>query len=198
MVKIILCVLLLLVWLYALSVLDRAELNFWHFIAGSLGLFLFLMALVRPVMTKPLGQAVAAIAGLVGSLTGTFSAYFRYGILFIQAVGGAITLQIDFECSGIIEIMAFLSLLVFFRVYTGWERVFLSITGTAYIVLANALRVTIICEMIHFFGPDVYYLAHTLVGRIVFYVLSILLYFYVFTKPQVIRMKIGKFSYENH
>ena len=197
-VKVVVGVLLLLAWLYILSVLDRAKLNFWHFLAGSLGFFLFLMVLVRPVLTEPLARGVAAIAGLVGTLTGTFSVYFRYGILFIEAVGGAITLQIDFECSGIIEIMAFLSLLLFFRVYTGWERAFLAITGTIYIVLANALRVTVICEMIHFFGPGVYYLAHTLVGRIVFYVLSILLYFYVFTKPQIVRMKIGKFSYENH
>jgi len=198
MIRIVICVLALLAWLYVLSVLDRAKLNFWRFVAGSLGLFLFMMVIVRPVMTQPLARAVAAMAGLVGSLTNTFSAYFRFGILFIEAVEGAIALQIDFECSGIIEIMAFLSLLVFFRVYTGWERVFLSVLGTAYIMMANALRVIIICEMIHFLGPEVYYLAHVLVGRIVFYVLSILLYFYVFTKPQVVRMKIGKFSYENH
>lgn len=197
-IKVIVCALLLLVWLYALRVLTRANLNFWHFIVGSLGLFVFLMVLARPVLTKPLAQGVAAIAGLVGAVTGTFSVYFRYGILFVQAVGGAITLQIDFECSGIIEIIAFLSLLIFFQVYTKWERVFLAITGTAFIMLANALRVVVICEMIHFLGPGVYYIAHTILGRIVFYVLSVLLYFYVFTKPQIIRMKIGKFKYENH
>lgn len=197
-IKVVVCVLLLLAWLYLLRVLDRAELNFWHFVVGSIGLFLFMMVLVRPIMTKPLGQGVAAIAGLVGALTGTFSAYFRYGILFVQAVGGTITLQIDFECSGIIEIMAFLSLLIFFRVYTRWERVFLAISGTIFIMLANALRVIVICEMIHFLGPNVYYIAHTIMGRVVFYVLSILLYFYIFTKPQIVRMKIGKFNYENH
>ncbi len=197
-IKVIAGVLLVLAWLYGLYVLDRAKLNFWHFIVGSIGLFLLLMVVARPVLTEPLARGVAAIAGLVGTVTGTFSAYFRYGILFVQAVGGAITLQIDFECSGIIEIIAFLSLLVFFRVYTRWERVFLAITGTAFIMVANALRVVAICEMIHFLGPDVYYIAHTILGRIVFYVLSILLYFYVFTKPQIVRMKIGKFSYENH
>lgn len=195
--KYIICLLLLALWFYALHALDRAKLNFWHFLTGSLGLFLFLMVMVRPVMVQPLARTIAAISGLFGTLTGTFSAYFRYGILFIQAVGGAITLQIDFECSGIIEIMAFLSLLTFFRVYNKQERVYVGILGTAFIMLANALRVIVICEMIHFMGPEVYHLAHTLIGRIVFYVLSILLYFYVFTKPQIIRMKIGKFSYEH-
>lgn len=94
--------------------------------------------------------------------------------------------------------MAFLSLLVFFRVYSVPERVIVGIMGVWYIMLANALRIIIICEMIHFIGIDVYYMAHTIVGRLVFYALSVLLYFYVFTKPQIIRMKIGRFSYGNH
>ena len=186
------------VWLYLLHVTDRAKLPFWHYILGALGLFLLMMCYVRPVLTEPLARAVAALAGLVGKITGTFSPFFKYGILFVQSDVGAITLQIDFECSGIIEIMAFLALLVFFRVYTVAERVIVSICGILYIMLANALRIILICEMIHFGGLDLYYMSHAVVGRLVFYVLSVLLYFYVFTKPQIVRMRLGKFSYGDH
>ena len=124
--------------------------------------------------------------------------YFKYGILFVESAQGAITLQIDFECSGIIEIMAFISLLVFYRVYSISERIVVGVAGILYIMMANALRIIVICEMIHYLGTDVYYMAHTIVGRIVFYAFSIVLYFYVFTKPQIIRMKIGKFNYGDH
>ena len=186
------------VWLYLLHVTDRAKLPFWHYILGAMGLFLLMMFYVRPVLTEPLARAVAALAGLVGKITGTFSPFFKYGILFVQSDVGAITLQIDFECSGIIEIMAFLALLVFFRVYTIAERVIVSISGILYIMLANALRIILICEMIHFGGLDLYYMSHALVGRLVFYALSVLLYFYVFTKPQIVRMRLGKFSYGDH
>ena len=31
-----------------------------------------------------------------------------------------------------------------------------------------------------------------------FYALSVMMYFYVFTKPQIVRMKIGKFKYGDH
>ena len=196
--KYIIAVIFLLIWLYLLWVTERAKLNFWHYLVGAMGLFLFMMIWGRPVMTEPLARAVAAFAGLIGKLTNTFSLYFKYGILFVQSAAGAVTLQIDFECSGIIEIMAFLSLLVFFRVYSVPERVIVGIMGVWYIMLANALRIIVICEMIHFMGIDVYYMAHTIVGRLVFYALSVLLYFYVFTKPQIIRMKIGRFSYGNH
>jgi len=45
MLRYIICAVLVAAWIYLLSVLDRAKLNFWHFIAGSLGLFLFLMVM---------------------------------------------------------------------------------------------------------------------------------------------------------
>lgn len=183
------------VWAYVLSVLTRAKLPFWHFIVGAFGLFILLMFFVRPWATEPLAQVVAAIAGAVGSITRTFEAYFLFGVIFIDSGTGAITLQIDFECSGIIEVLAYVSLLTFFQVYSRKERLLVGILGTLFIILANALRMIVISEMIYFGGPDMYYVAHSLVGRVVFYVLTVLLYFYVFTKPQIVRMKVGRFSY---
>lgn len=195
MLKIIISAIFILIWVYFLGVLNRSKLNFWYFIVGSLGLFLFFMILIRPVVVDPLSKTIAAMAGLVGTVTGTFSAFFRYGTIFVNSAFGAISLQIDFECSGIIEIIAYLSLLAFFRVYSKHERIFLSIVGIVFIMLANALRVIIIAEMIHFCGPAIYHVAHTIIGRFFFYVLSIILYFFVFTKPHIVRMKIGRFNY---
>lgn len=183
------------IWVYLLTILKRAKLNFWFFLVGAFGLFLLLMFFVRPWATEPLARAVAAIAGVFGSLTHTFQANFLFGVIFVDAPSGSMTLQIDFECSGIIEIMAYVSLLAFFQVYTLKERLLVGILGVLFIILSNVLRVIVISMMIYFGGPDAYYVAHSLVGRIVFYALTILLYFYVFTKPQIVRMKVGRFSY---
>ena len=105
------------------------------------------------------------------------------------------TLLIDFECSGIIEIMAFLSLLIFFNVYNWSEKLMIGIGGFCYIMLCNVLRIVMICLAVHFLGMSAYYVFHTFIGRIFFYVLSVYLYFYVFTKPQIVKMKVGNFSY---
>ncbi len=182
-------------WLYALSVLNRAKLNFWRYLCGSMGLFVIMLVTLREILIVPLAQCVAAMAGVIGNITGTFTPYLKYGIIFIDTAVGSMTLQIDLECSGIIEIMAFVSLLAFFRVYTVYERIIVGILGTAYIMVCNALRITLICEAVHFFGNDAYYVAHTFLGRIFFYVLTVILYFYVFTKPHIIQMKVGNFSY---
>lgn len=188
--------LLVALWLYILHALERSGLTFWRFLVGSVGLFILLMFLVRPWATQPLSQTVAAIAGLFGRLTGTFEAYFKYGVLFVDSSAGAMTLKIDFECSGIVEIMAFVSLLAFFGVYSRSERLVVGAVGSIAIVLANVLRIIVIAEIIYVGGASWYYVAHSLVGRLLFYALTVVLYFYVFTKPQIVRMKVGKFSYE--
>ncbi len=191
----ILGIILFAVWLYLLRVFRKSELPAWHFIWGSCGLFIFLMIYARPILTQPLAQIVASIAGAFGKLTGLFSSNFKYGVVFVDSAEGAISILIDFECSGILEIMAFLSLLIFFQAYSKYERVIVGVIGTLYIILANALRIIVICVIIYFFGVSAFSVAHTFIGRLVFYALSVLMYFIVFTKTQIVRQKVGGFTY---
>lgn len=187
-----------LVWIYILRVLKKAELYSWRFIWGSMGLFIILMLIFLPVLTEPLSRCVLALAGLIGDATDAFRSYFKYGIIFIESANQALTLKIDLECSGLIEIMAFVSLLCFFDVYSFNEKIMIGIFGFIYIIVCNALRIAMICLSVHYLGTSVFYVFHTFVGRIFFYVFTIILYFYVFTKPQVIKMKVGNFKYEHH
>lgn len=182
-------------WVWLLRVLRKAGLKFWRYLLGSCGIFLILLILVRPWLVLPLARLIAAIAGIFGKVTGFYQAYYRYGVIFIESLNGAITVNIDLECSGFIEISAFISLLAFYGIYNIPERIYIGAIGTLYTMLTNALRIAVICTMIHFLGTDYYYVAHTIVGRIVFYVLQVILYFYIFTKPHVLKMKTGDFGY---
>ncbi len=182
-------------WVWLLRVLRKAGLKFWRYLLGSCGIFLILLILVRPWLVLPLARLIAAIAGIFGKVTGFYQAYYRYGVIFIESLNGAITGNIDLEFSGFIEISAFLSLLSFYGIYNIPERIYIAVVGTLYTMLTNALRIAVICTMIHFLGTDYYYVAHTIVGRIVFYVLQVILYFFIFTKPHVLKMKTGDFGY---
>ena len=185
------------VWLYVLHVMSKAKLPAWRFFWGGAGLFILMMVFVRPVLTQPLAQGVSALAGFFGRATGTFTPYFKYGTIFVYTPSGPMTLQIDMECSGILEIMAYLALLVFFDIYNLQEKILVALLGIFYILIANAMRIVLICEIIHFGGSGYYFMAHTYIGRIFFYVLSVLLYFYVFTKPHIIKMRVGTFKYDS-
>ena len=183
------------VWIYIYYLMHKAQLKAWKYFWGACGLFIIMMVWVRPIMTQPLAEVVAAVAGVFGDITGMYTAFFKYGVLFVNAADGAITLQIDFECSGILEIMAYLALLFFFEAYNIFERIIVSVVGIFYIILANALRIAVICTIIYFNGIGAYHIAHTIVGRLVFYALTVILYFFVFTKAQIIRQKVGGFAY---
>ena len=196
MIKYIVGIIAIIVWLLILRVLRKADLRFWRFLIGAAGLFIICLVFLMPILTEPLARIVALIASIPGKITGIFSAYYKYGTIMIDSSMGSISLKIDFECSGIIEIIAFVSLLTFYRVYTVLERIWVGIIGVLCIICANALRIIVICIMIYFGGVESYYVAHTFVGRIVFYGLSVAIYFYVFTKPQIMKQKVGSFKYD--
>lgn len=184
-----------LVWIYLLSVFTRGKLYFYQFIWGSVGLFVFMMMWIQPVAIRPLTNLVCSAAGVVGRMTGFYESYSEYSMLFVQHGSEAISLCIDYECSGIIEMMAYVSMLAFFRVYDWMQRIILSVLGCMMIFFANIIRLFVICTTIYYFGNDAYYIAHTIVGRIIFYALSVILYYYIFTKSQIVKQKIGGFHY---
>ena len=186
------------IWIYILSVLRRSSLYFWKFCWGSVGMFILMMIWIQPIVVDPLTKAVASISGILGGMTNMYSSYFQYGMLFISNHGSSISLYIDYECSGIIEIMAFMSLLWFFNVYNSYEKIVVNILGFIWIFIANVLRIFIICLLIYFFGNSIFYFAHTIFGRLVFYAFSIALYYFVFTKSHIIRQKVGNFKVETN
>ena len=188
------------VWIYMLSVFRRGRLDFFEYIWGSVGIFVFMMILIQPIVTRPLTQLVTSASGVIGKLTGLFEAYRDYSIIFItnKATNSSISLYVDYECSGIIEMMAFVALLAFFKVYDKGQRVIVGIVGCIGIFISNIIRIITICVMVKIWGNSVYYLAHTVVGRLVFYALAVALYYVVFTHSQVIKQKIGGFSYAEH
>lgn len=184
-----------LVWIYLLSVFTRGKLYFYQFIWGSVGLFVFMMMWIQPVAIQPLTSLVCSAAGVIGRITGFYESYSEYSMLFVQHGSEAISLCIDYECSGIIEMMAYVSMLAFFRVYDWMQRIILSVLGCMMIFFANIIRLFVICTTIYYFGNDAYYIAHTIVGRIIFYALSVILYYYIFTRSQIVKQKIGGFHY---
>jgi len=192
-----LAIVFFILWIYLLTVLKRGKTEFFHFLVGSVGAFVFCMLWLHPLLTNPVIKMVTAMTGRIGKITGFFDSYYQFGALFVNCGQDFIAMYIDYECSGIVEIFVFSCLLWFFPVYSLIEKAIIDIAGIMYIVFANVLRISLICIVIHFFGNDSYFIAHTVLGRIIFYGMSVLLYFYVFTKSQILRQKVGKFNYGN-
>jgi len=183
-------------WIYLLTVFKRKKFDFFYFVVGSVGAFFYSFFLLQPIITAPLARLVCYITGLLGNATGMFQAYSDYAILFIENIDGPISLYVDFECAGLVEILVFFVLVWFYAVYNWRQKVAISFGGVLWIMASNVLRLFVICSMIHIWGNEIYYMAHTIVGRILFYGLSMCLYFYVFTRAQIKKQRVGGFGYD--
>lgn len=183
------------VWIYFLTVLKRGKLGFYYFLLGSVGTFMLLLG-VMPYIKNFFINGFVWVLGLVGQLTGMYESYAQFGMFFIDHNDTVMSLYVDLECSGLIEMMVFVSLLLFFPVYKPWQKLWVGVQGLLAICMFNFIRIFIIIALIFHFGTSVYSFAHVIVGRIVFYVLTLTLYFNVFTRSQIIKQKVGKFSYE--
>lgn len=172
-------------WLYAVSILKRAHLTAFYFIVGSVGAFFVLISLSNPYWVWFLTHAVINVVSLLGDGLGWCHVMVKYGTVYITNAQAPVMMSIDYECSGIIETTAFLSLLIFYPTYQRDEKVFYAWLGIAWIYAANILRLMFVITMVHFGGSSIYYLAHSLLGRIVFYLLVIVLYYNVFTYSQI-------------
>lgn len=188
--------LLILVWLYFLHLTKKANVHFWHFIVGAVGLFIILMVFFEPVLMPYVNLVLTALISVLGNITGWFTTIYDLTAVFITTNVGSLLLQIDIECSGVIEILAYLSIIIFFDPFDTHDKIVYGLVGVVYILIANAIRVDMISTIVYFFGIGAYDFAHTILGRIVFYLLTVILYYYVFTRPQLKRTVTKEFAYE--
>ncbi len=110
------------IWIYILTVFKRKGLEFYYFLIGSIGMFAFLFIVFRNILTRVLTSLTCYLTGLLGNLFGIFRAYVAHSILFIDNNNGPVSLYVDFECGGVIEILVFISLICFFAVYNVREK----------------------------------------------------------------------------
>ncbi len=232
------------IWIYVLIITKKNLLESWFYIIGSVVTFILSFIFLQPIVTPILARIVTLITGFLGEITKCFESFSEYGIIFIKQGTEGISLYIDTECAGFIEISAFVVLVSFFAIYNPLEKIVISIFGTFYIIGINILRLFSICLIIYygkialiilqvfifvilmlfsyfnkakilFFinilttlilafvtfyigDQSVYYVAHTIYGRFLFYILYVMFSYTVFTKGQITRQKVGKFNYDTN
>lgn len=184
-------------WLYVLSVLKRIGWSAAYVVLGVVGTFFIIISLANNNVISFLMRLNTSGAGVVGMLTGFYTVAPTLGIIHIVSGLSAINLFITYECSALIELAAYIALVLFFPFFKNLQqRLKLLGFGVIYLLLANMLRLTVTALIIHFLGLPSLIWAHVIVGRLIFYVLTIILYFYVFTRSQVLHIKIGRFDFK--
>jgi exosortase family protein XrtG len=178
-------------WILALFLLSKMKMNFFKFLVGSIGMFTLGMIIFLPYCQGYLDKMIANALETIAAYTKYFEVYKLDSIVTVTTRSGIVSILIDYECSGIIEMLVFASLSMFFPFGNVTRKVVLTLLGNVYIFIANIIRILFIVFLTKIFGVDIFYLAHTLFARILFFGFMIILYYVVFTSTHLKYQKVG-------
>jgi len=97
-------------------------------------------------------------------------------------MSGYTSLEIGTECSGLLEGAVFWGLTMFYPVFDLKKKIETLIIGSILIYFVNLLRVQLIVTAIFLGGRNTIFVAHTILGRGVFFLMMIVLYWFFFTR----------------
>ncbi|MCH7733796.1 MAG: archaeosortase/exosortase family protein [Chloroflexi bacterium] len=181
--------LLLFGWLMAVLFFRVNRIWLPYYVIGAVGLALAIIFIGRATFVESsLQQVVAAGVHAISGLTPVPTRIFQSApgaimVLVVDQSVGWTMLQITVESSGLLETGVISGMLMF---YPGWSlrrRVSYSIIAILATYVANIIRLMVIVIVIHYGGKDTLLVSHTILGRAVFFIGVVLIYWYLLSRP---------------
>ncbi|MDY7039341.1 MAG: exosortase family protein XrtG [Chloroflexota bacterium] len=126
-----------------------------------------------------------AISQVIGIPTDVFEVAPDILVWVIVQEPGWTVVRVDLECSGLLEMSVLSGLLLFYPAWSVKKRVWLTLLGCVATYGANIVRVLSIILILHIVGKRSIFVAHTIAGRLIFFVLVTGLYWAIFTQPTI-------------
>lgn len=133
-----------------------------------------------------------AIEAVEAAQVGWLSALLGIGVKVVNSTGLAIpnhtgwaVFDIGLECSAILEMAAIVGLTAFYPAFRPGKRALFGIAGMALTYVLNLMRVLLIVAIINAMGTGWVFAAHAVFGRILFFVGTVALYWFLMTRPTV-------------
>lgn len=187
----------ILIWLYLIRMFHKLNMIAFKFFTGSIGLFLITITFFRHSLELLMGKLLFIILSLITSFTGLFETFGNVNTVLVNTPTGFISMNLTYECSGVIEILVFMSLALFFPFRNKIRKTFLIFSGFFSLVSANILRIIFIASIVKILGINSYPLTHMIFARILFFILTISIYYIIFTKTHLKEYIFGGVTVEN-
>jgi exosortase family protein XrtG len=160
-----------------------------YYIVGSVGLaFLFIYigrnTPIEPALQTAVAQGVHAAAQLFNVPTETFDA--APGALLVLVISqeiGWTMLQVTVESSGLLESGVVFGMLMFYPAWGLRKRGMYVVIALLLTYGINIVRLMVIVATLHLLGKDSLLVSHTIIGRAVFFIGVIAIYWYVLSRP---------------
>ena len=191
-----LLLLIILIWITLVMTLYRRKIWLFYFLVSTIGLSAILVFVSRNFintdifLAKSIAEGIHLTTDLINIPTQVFEE--APGLLLVMVVvqrEGWTALHIGVESSGLLEISVLIGLISF---YPGWnlkDRIWRIFVGVALTWFANLLRMLLIVLMLHFLGKEALIVAHTFLGKLVFFGMTIAIYWYLISEPTLKMIK---------
>lgn len=182
-------------WLATLVFLRRHRIWLLFYIAGAVGLTLFGVYFIRGTPAEGLIERLTAwhahhLASLVNIETRVFTnAPGTLLVLVVTQPVGWTVVRIGLECSGVLELIVFVSLLLFYPAMGWLRKAWLGTLGVLAIYAANLLRVLTILVLLAWGGKGMIFVAHTIIARALFFGLMLAVYWPIFTRTTTLLIR---------
>jgi exosortase family protein XrtG len=132
---------------------------------------------------RPLGTLESSLMAWLGGSVGLRLGTLEPALIVIPDPMGWSVLQIGVECSALIEVSVFAGLMIFYPRFRPADRLARLATGVGATFLINLARLAVIVLMVVMLGKPAVPWAHALVGRLVFFVGILAVYWKLLTLP---------------
>lgn len=192
MQKLIIFIVVVILWGFTLRLFKTLKMNFFLFLAGSIGVFTISLIFFQGILQNYLNALVSGTLYVIGNATNYFQVFRENSVIALNTKDGVISIFITYECSGVIEMLVFTSLALFFPFGKTMRRAISLVIGNIYIFAANIVRMMFIILAVKVFGISSFYLVHTLFARILFFALMVVLYYFAFTTTHLKHQNVGE------
>ena len=177
------------VWLALVSLFRWRRIWLPYYATGSVGLALLIVfAGTRLIpmeywMEYATAFSAHAISQSAGIPTRVFEAAPGNILVWVvvQSPGWTVV-RVDLECSGLLELATLAGLILFYPAWTFKQRVGLVLVGWLATFVANIIRVLVIILILHVMGKQSIFVAHTIIGRLIFFALVAGVYWVILTR----------------
>lgn len=179
-----------LIWLILVFFFYYNKIWVLYYIWGSVGICCILVLLFRGscvehFLARQTGFILHYLLAYFGVVTHIFDRAPGTLLVLIKMDASWTTITMDIENSGLLELCIFLGLSLFYPVYRLPKRFWVVAVGAACLYVANIIRLFAVILLISRFGRDMGYIAHTLIGRALFFFLVVTVYWWLFTRPSL-------------
>ncbi|MCX8007483.1 MAG: archaeosortase/exosortase family protein [Coriobacteriia bacterium] len=184
-------------WALVVAALRRARYWLLFYLLGGLGFVLVVLFWasrfglddVLEAFEAKLAVGIASVAGIALSQLGAT------GLAIPNHTGWAV-FDVGIECSALIEMAAIVGLTVFYPAFDPARKAVNTVVGITTTFAINMLRIMVIVLIINAYGTGWVFAAHAVFGRVVFFIGTVALYWWLVTRPTVgvVRTALGEGS----